>query len=171
MPSGHRDYHKLAISAHFSSSLYFCSAILSPLHTDKTVLWAAPSKQSCKTCPAARLTYCNRQKPYCNAATSFEQHQGKLTGVPIQLYNIRRLDQGARQHWFFTAANTNIQTHLFMWQPLPFFFNSVWGYFLDTRDGTLPLLREVERAGAVQPWKEKAPGSPESSLSVATGGL
>ena len=39
------------------------------------------------------------------------------------------------------------------------------------RDGTPPLLVEAERAGAVQPLEGKAPGRPESSLSVSKGEL
>ena len=37
----------------------------------------------------------------------------------------------------------------------------------DPRDGTPPLQGQAERTGAVQPGEEKAPGKPESSLSVS----
>ena len=40
----------------------------------------------------------------------------------------------------------------------------------DTRDGTPPLGGQAERAGAVQPGEEKAPGILESNLSVSSRG-
>ena len=44
------------------------------------------------------------------------------------------------------------------------------GHKNDSRDGTLPLCIQAERAGAVQPGGGKAPGSPDSSLAVSNGG-
>lgn len=41
------------------------------------------------------------------------------------------------------------------------------GHRRDPTDGTPPLQGQVERAGAVQPREEKAPGRSESSLSVS----
>ena len=44
------------------------------------------------------------------------------------------------------------------------------GHKNDPRDGTLPCEDRL-RAGAVQHGEEKAPGRPESSLSVSTGAV
>ena len=45
------------------------------------------------------------------------------------------------------------------------------GHKSDPRDGTPLLQGQAERAGAVQLGEEKAPGVPDSSLSISKGGL
>ena len=45
------------------------------------------------------------------------------------------------------------------------------GHKNDPRDGTSLLQGQAVRDGAVQSGEEKAPGRPESSLSVSKGGL
>jgi len=45
------------------------------------------------------------------------------------------------------------------------------GHKNDLRDETLPYKEQTERAGAVQPGEEKAPGEPVSGLSIFKGNI